>query len=108
MSDAMFLGLNIVIDNMNLNPEEIEYYSTVLDSWNNHLVRPKYILEFKDFFIIRPSITFFGKQDPDEYKTTKIGEEGKPVPIGFEYNSFNNPHYLTVKEIVEFLEQQVK
>ena len=65
-------------------------------------------IEFKDFFIIRPSITFFGKQDPDEYKTTKIGEEGKPVPIGFEYNSYNNPHYLTVKEIVEFLEQQVK
>ena len=65
-------------------------------------------IEFKDFFIIRPSISLFGKHGPVAYRTTKIGEEGKPVPIGFEYNSFNNPHYLTVKEIVEFLEQQVK
>jgi predicted kinase len=55
--DAMFWGLDIVIDNMNLNPKEIEYYNTILDSWNNpkgvvpDVVRPKYSLEFKDFFI---------------------------------------------------------
>ena len=50
--DAMFCGLDIVIDNMNLNPKEIEYYNTILDSWNNvpDVVRPKYSLEFKDFF----------------------------------------------------------
>lgn len=67
-----------------------------------------HIIEFKDFFIIRPSITFFGKRNPEEYRTTMVGEEGNPVPIGFEYNSFNNPHYLSVKEIEEFLAQQVK
>lgn len=49
--DAMFCGFDIVIDNMNLNPKEIEYYNTILDSWNNSKeVRPKYSLEFKDFF----------------------------------------------------------
>lgn len=50
--DAMFCGLDIVIDNMNLNPKEIEYYNTILDSWNNvpDVVRPKYSIEFKDFF----------------------------------------------------------
>lgn len=54
--DAMSWGLDIVIDNMNLNPKEIEYYNTILDSWNNpkgivpDVVRPKYSLEFKDFF----------------------------------------------------------
>lgn len=45
------------IDNMNLNPKELEYYNGVLDGWNNpkgavpDVVRPKYSLEFKDFFI---------------------------------------------------------
>nr|DAQ48739.1 MAG TPA: polynucleotide kinase [Caudoviricetes sp.] len=53
---SMSCGLDIVIDNMNLNPKEIEYYNTILDSWNNpkgvvpDVVRPKYSLEFKDFF----------------------------------------------------------
>lgn len=48
---------DIVIDNMNLNPKELEYYNRVLDDWNNPkgivpaVVRPKYDLEFKDFFI---------------------------------------------------------
>ena len=70
MCDAMFLGLNIVIDNMNLNPEEIEYYSTVLDSWNNHLVRPKYILEFKDFFIPLQDCI-----ERDSKRPNSIGEE---------------------------------
>lgn len=29
------LGFDIVIDNMNLNPKELEYYNKVLDDWNN-------------------------------------------------------------------------
>ena len=70
MCDAMFLGLDIVIDNMNLNPKEIEYYSTVLDSWNNHLVRPKYILEFKDFFIPLQDCI-----ERDSKRPNPIGEE---------------------------------
>ncbi len=53
----MSYGFDIVIDNMNLNPKELEYYNRVLDGWNNpkwampDVVRPKYSLEFKDFFI---------------------------------------------------------
>ena len=53
---SMSYGFDIVIDNMNLNPKEIEYYNTILDSWNNpkgavpDVARPKYSLEFKDFF----------------------------------------------------------
>lgn len=54
---AMSYGFDIVIDNMNLNPKELEYYERVLNDWNNpkgivpDVVRPKYELEFKDFFI---------------------------------------------------------
>ena len=54
---SMFYGFDIVIDNMNLNQKEIEYYNKVLDDWNNpkgaisDMFRPKYDLEFKNFFI---------------------------------------------------------
>lgn len=47
---------DIVIDNMNLNPKELEYYNKVLDNWNDPevtipiIVRQKYSLEFKNFF----------------------------------------------------------
>ena len=54
--NSMSYGFDIVIDNMNLNPKELEYYNIVLGDWNNlkgaalDVVRPKYSLEFKDFF----------------------------------------------------------
>ena len=53
--NSMSYGFDIVIDNMNLDPKELEYYNGVLDGWNNpkwampDVVRPKYSLEFKDF-----------------------------------------------------------
>ena len=31
-----------------------------------------------------------------------LGEQGKPVPSEFEYNSGNNPHFLNIEEIREF------
>lgn len=54
--NSMFYGFDIVIDNMNLNPKELEYYNKVLDNWNDSevtiptIVRQKYSLEFKNFF----------------------------------------------------------
>lgn len=53
---SMSHGFDIVIDNMNLNPKELEYYNKVLDNWNNpkgaisDMVIQKYDIEFKDFF----------------------------------------------------------
>lgn len=54
--NSMFYGFDIVIDNMNLNPKELEYYNKILDNWNDPevtipvVVRQKYSLEFKNFF----------------------------------------------------------
>ena len=54
---AMSLGYDIIIDNMNLNPKEVEYFQCLVDSWNNpngvlsDVVRAIYEIEFKDFFI---------------------------------------------------------
>lgn len=53
-------------------------------------------LEFDDHYVIRPSITFSYKVN---YETNPLGETGVPVEQGFEYNSGNNPHFLTVEEL---------
>jgi UDP-N-acetylglucosamine 4,6-dehydratase len=49
--------------------------------------------------VIRPTIRFFHSEM--DYAANRIGETGRPVPQGFEYNSGNNAHFLTVPEIRE-------
>lgn len=74
--NSMSYGFDIVIDNMNLNPKELEYYNRVLDGWNNpkwampDVVRPKYSLEFKDFFILLQDCI-----ERDSKRPNPIGEE---------------------------------
>ena len=57
-------------------------------------------LEFDDHYVICPSIKFYG-QDID-FRTNALGETGKDVELGFEYNSGNNPDFLSVEQIREF------
>ena len=49
-------------------------------------------LEFKDHYVITPTIQFAHKSD---FTKNKLGEEGKPVEQGFEYHSGNNDDWLT-------------
>lgn len=63
--NSMSYGFDIVIDNMNLNPKELEYYNAVPD-----VVRPKYSLEFKDFFIPLQKCI-----ERDSKRPNQIGEE---------------------------------
>lgn len=53
-------------------------------------------LEFEDHYVIRPTIIFTEEMN---YVVNKLGEQGKPVPQGFEYSSGTNPHFLTVSEL---------
>lgn len=69
LQEAMAYGFDIVIDNMNLNPRELEYYERVLNDWNR-VVRPKYELEFKDFFIPLQDCI-----ERDSKRPNPIGEE---------------------------------
>lgn len=69
LQEAMAYGFDIVIDNMNLNPRELEYYERVLNDWNR-AVRPKYELEFKDFFIPLQDCI-----ERDSKRPNPIGEE---------------------------------
>lgn len=57
-------------------------------------------LDFPDYYIIRPAISFSAKAD---YSSSALGEAGSPVPDGFEYSSGCNPHFLTRGELAEFL-----
>ena len=56
------------------------------------------ILEFEDHYVIMPSVRMGTKV---LYETNALGEKGRPVPDGFEYNSGTNEHFLTVDELRE-------
>lgn len=56
-------------------------------------------LEFEDHFVIKPTIQFSAFV---EFSVNKLGECGRPVEQGFEYNSGKNPHFLSVDEIIAF------
>ena len=55
-------------------------------------------LEFDDHYVIKPSIQFGFTVD---FATNALGDSGRQVESGFEYNSGTNPHFLTVEEIGE-------
>ena len=57
--------------------------------------------EFANHFVIRPSILFFDGGNPN-YGTDGLGDTGKDVPSGFEYNSGTNPRFLSIDEIRAF------
>jgi UDP-N-acetylglucosamine 4,6-dehydratase len=57
-------------------------------------------LEFQDHFVIRPTITF--SDAGNSYSPNRVGEKGRDVEQGFEYNSGRNECFLSVPEIVEF------
>jgi len=58
------------------------------------------VLEYKEFYTILPSIKFNGEDS--NQTTTALGEEGKPVVEGFEYNSGTNEDFLSVEDIIKF------
>ena len=76
ISGAAIFRMDVVIDNMNLNPKELEYYERVLNDWNNAdeyaptVIGPKYELEIKDFFIPLQDCI-----ERDSKRPNPIGEE---------------------------------
>jgi UDP-N-acetylglucosamine 4,6-dehydratase len=57
-------------------------------------------LEFDDHFVIQPTITFMAHPD---YITNNLGETGRSVKPGFEYNSGTNLDVLSVAQIRDLL-----
>ena len=59
--------------------------------------------EFKDHFVIKPTISFVDKNY--DFSTNHLNEKSSSVEQGFEYNSGNNEHFLTIEEIIEVNER---
>ena len=57
-------------------------------------------LEFHDHYVIQPTIQFAEEID---YSVNNLSEKGKPVALGFEYNSFNNDIWLDKKNFLNML-----
>lgn len=54
-------------------------------------------LEFADHFVIKPTIQFHGFNH--KFEENSLGEIGRAVAAGFEYNSGTNSHFLSPEEI---------
>ena len=59
-------------------------------------------LEFEDHYVIQPTIQFADRAD---FSINRLGEKGKPVKQGFEYNSGNNSEWLTHEEFLELAKE---
>ena len=56
--------------------------------------------EYDDHFVIAPTIIFSNRST--DFTVNALGEKGKAVEHGFEYNSRDNDHFLSVEEIRQF------
>jgi len=59
-------------------------------------------LEFNNHFVIQPSIQFSHISD---FTVNRLGEKGKPVKQGFEYNSGNNTEWLTKEQFLDMIKE---
>jgi len=59
-------------------------------------------IEFSDFYVITPTITF--TQRGNSYEKNALGEIGKPVKQGFAYCSGNNIDFLSVEDLKKYNE----
>lgn len=55
-------------------------------------------IEFDDHYVIKPSIKFWGASETS-YEQNRLGETGRDVEQGFEYNSATNAHFLSIEAI---------
>jgi UDP-N-acetylglucosamine 4,6-dehydratase len=90
---ASAMAPDLQIDLIGLRPGE-KIHEIMCPSDDSHLT-----IEFEDHFVIAPSIDFVDRTNT--FTKNLINEEGSLVPRGFEYNSGNNPIFLSVDEISE-------
>ncbi|MGU5653292.1 UDP-N-acetylglucosamine 4,6-dehydratase (inverting) [Aeromonas allosaccharophila] len=60
--------------------------------------------EFNDYYVIAPSISFTSRNN--DFSINALGETATLVASGFEYNSLNNQHFLSIAEL-QSMNQQV-
>ena len=88
------LAPEIAIKTIGIRPGE-KLNEIMCPSDDSHLT-----IDFEDHYVICPSIRFYGKEM--NYRVNGIGESGKYVEQGFEYNSGTNTHFLNIEELRQF------
>jgi len=91
---AKAMAPNLAQKSIGIRPGE-KLHEVMCPADESHLT-----LEFQEYFMIRPTITFTDRGN--DFTPDKLGEEGVPVERGFEYNSGKNRRFLSIEEIVEF------
>jgi UDP-N-acetylglucosamine 4,6-dehydratase len=90
MALAVFPGLKQ--NTVGLRPGE-KMHEAMCAEGDSHLT-----LEFDDHFVIQPSIQFTHHVD---FTKNGLGETGKPVKLGFNYNSRDNTIWLSAEQLLE-------
>lgn len=91
---AKALAPNIPHEIIGIRPGE-KLHEIMCPSDDSHLT-----LEFEDHFVIQPTITFTKVRD---YKINELGEKGKKVKQGFEYNSGDNTLWYKKEDILKIV-----
>ena len=60
------------------------------------------VIEFDTYYVIKPTIQFSHIVD---YNINALGQKGKDIGIGFEYNSLNNTQWFTKTEFLDMVEK---
>ena len=60
------------------------------------------VVEYDDHYVIVPTISFANKVD---FTINALGQKGKDIGIGFEYDSLSNPEKLTNSEFLDMLKR---
>jgi UDP-N-acetylglucosamine 4,6-dehydratase/5-epimerase len=60
------------------------------------------VVEFDTYYVIKPTIQFTHVVD---YDVNALGQKGKDIGIGFEYNSLNNTQWFTKEEFLDMVEK---
>jgi UDP-N-acetylglucosamine 4,6-dehydratase len=92
LAEAMAPGMAANV--IGIRPGE-KLHEVMCPSDDSHLT-----LEFPKHYVLRPTIRFYNVEM--DYTKDGLGDQGKPVTQGFEYNSGANAHFLSPAEIREF------
>ena len=91
---AKAMGPSLAVKIIGIRPGE-KLHEIMCPADDSHLT-----VEFDDYFVITPSIVFFSREN--DFTSNSLGEVGKIVKQGTEYNSGTNSHFLTVEEIIDY------
>lgn len=60
------------------------------------------VIEFDDHYVITPTIQFNHEVN---YTINALGQKGKDIGIGFEYDSLNNKEWLTIEKFLDMVKR---